>query len=97
MPYKIPSGPYPRWISPFSRTGFLLFQELSNKFEYYSGALDYMRKAYFAHEPGEDSFKGFLKQIEGWMKLNVSENEGLPYLYGCTHPKAVLLFRALRG
>ena len=56
------------------RTGFLLFQELSNKFEYYSGALDYMRKAYFAHEPGKDPFKGFLKQIEGWMKLNVSEN-----------------------
>ncbi len=56
------------------RTGFLLFQELSNQFEYYSGALDYMRKAYFAHEPGEDPFKGFLKQIEGWMKLNVSEN-----------------------
>ncbi len=56
------------------RTGFLLYQELSNKFEYYSGALDYMRKAYFAAEPGKDPFKGFLKQIEGWMKVNITEN-----------------------
>lgn len=56
------------------RTGFLLFQELSKKFEYYSGALDYMRKAYFAPEPGEDPFAGFLKKIEGWMKVNLTEN-----------------------
>lgn len=56
------------------RTGFILFQELSKKFEYYSGALDYMRKAYFAPEPGEDPFAGFLNQIEGWMKVNLTEN-----------------------
>lgn len=56
------------------RTGFILFQELSKKFEYYSGALDYMRKAYFAPEPGEDPFAGFLKQVEGWMKVNLAEN-----------------------
>lgn len=56
------------------RTGFLLFQELSKKFEYYSGALDYMRKAYFAPEPGEDPFAGFLKKVEGWMKVNLTEN-----------------------
>ena len=56
------------------RTGFLLYQELSEKFEYYSGALDYMRKAYFAAEPGKEPFAGFLKQIEGWMKVNISEN-----------------------
>lgn len=56
------------------RTGFILFQELSKKFEYYSGALDYMRKAYFAPEPGEDPFAGFLKQIEGWIKINLKEN-----------------------
>ncbi|MBI2988352.1 MAG: hypothetical protein HYY45_16415 [Deltaproteobacteria bacterium] len=56
------------------RTGFILFQELSKKFEYYSGALDYMRKAYFAPEPGEDPFAGFLKQVEGWIKVNVKEN-----------------------
>ncbi len=56
------------------RTGFILFQELSKKFEYYSGALDYTRKAYFAPEPGEDPFAGFLRQVEGWIKVNVTEN-----------------------
>ncbi|MDP6559341.1 MAG: hypothetical protein QF619_04340 [Candidatus Binatia bacterium] len=56
------------------RTGFLLFQELSNKFEYYSGALDYVRKAYFAPKPGKDPFAGFWKQVEGWRKVNVTEN-----------------------
>jgi hypothetical protein len=56
------------------RTGFILFQELSKKFEYYSGALDYTRKAYFATEPGEDPFAGFLRQVEGWMKVNLTEN-----------------------
>ncbi|NIO09633.1 MAG: hypothetical protein GTO40_17165 [Deltaproteobacteria bacterium] len=56
------------------RTGFLLYQELSKKFEYFSGALDYMRKAYFVPEPGKDPFAGFLKQIEGWMRVNVTEN-----------------------
>lgn len=56
------------------RTGFLLFQELSQKFEYFSGALDYMQKAYFTPESGRDPFAGFLKRIEGWMKVNVTEN-----------------------
>jgi hypothetical protein len=56
------------------RTGFILFQELSNKFEYYSGALDYMRKAYFAPEPGEDPFAGWLKKVEGWITTNLTEN-----------------------
>lgn len=56
------------------RTGFILFQELSNKFEYYSGALDYTRKAYFAPQPGEDPFAGFLRQVDGWMKVNITEN-----------------------
>jgi hypothetical protein len=51
------------------RTGSVLFQELSKKFEYYSGALDYTRKAYFAAEPGQDPFAGFLRQIEGWAKV----------------------------
>src|SRR5512142_3227293 len=49
------------------RTGFALYQELSRKFEYYSGALDFTRKAYFAAEPGEDPFAGFLRQVEGWI------------------------------
>jgi hypothetical protein len=56
------------------RTGFILFQELSKKFEYYSGALDFTRKAYFAPEPGEDPFAGFLRQVEGWLKGNLTEN-----------------------
>jgi hypothetical protein len=56
------------------RTGFILFQELSKKFEDYSGALDYTRKAYFAAEPGEDPFAGFLRQVQGWMKVNLTEN-----------------------
>ncbi len=56
------------------RTGFILFQELSKKFEYYSGALDYARKAYFATEPGEDPFAGFLRQVEGWAKVNIMPN-----------------------
>lgn len=55
-------------------TGFLLFQELSKNFEYYSGALDYMRKAYFAASPGEDPFGQFLRQVEGWMKTSLSDN-----------------------
>lgn len=55
-------------------TGFLLFQELSKNFEYYSGALDYMRKAYFASASGEDPFGHFLRQVEGWMKVNLSDN-----------------------
>jgi len=56
------------------RNGFILFQELSKKFEYYSGALDYTRKAYFAADPGEDPFAGFLRQIEGWAKVNIRPN-----------------------
>jgi len=56
------------------RTGYFLFQELANKFEYYSGALDYLRKACFATAPSEDPFAGFLRQIEGWMKVNLTEN-----------------------
>lgn len=56
------------------RTGYLLYQELSKRFEYYSGALDYTRKAYFSTAPGEDPFAGFVRQIEGWMKVNTTEN-----------------------
>jgi hypothetical protein len=56
------------------RTGYFLYQELSKKFEYYSGALDYTRKAYFASAPGEDPFAGFMRQVEGWIKVNITEN-----------------------
>ena len=56
------------------RTGYLLYQELSKKFEYYSGALDYTRKAYFSTAPGEDPFAGFVRQVEGWIKVNTTDN-----------------------
>jgi hypothetical protein len=56
------------------RTGFLLFQDLSKNFEYYSGALDYMRKAYFAPQPADSPFAAFLKQVEGWITSGLSDN-----------------------
>jgi hypothetical protein len=56
------------------RPGFLVFEELSNGFEGYSGALDYMRKCFFAAAPGQNPFAGFLKQIEGWVHSRFSDN-----------------------
>ncbi len=56
------------------RPGFLIFEELSKGFEAYSGALDFMRKCYFAPAPNEDPFAGFFRQIEGWVRHNLSEN-----------------------
>jgi len=56
------------------RPGFLMFEELSKGFENYAGALDFMRKCYFATSSSEDPFAGFLKQIEGWMRTGLSDN-----------------------
>jgi hypothetical protein len=56
------------------RTGFLMFQELSKKFEYYSGALDYMRKAHFAPSPKADPFADFLRQVDRWVRVGISSN-----------------------
>jgi hypothetical protein len=57
------------------RHGFLFFQQLSKNFEYYSGALDYMRKAYFAPQRGgESAFATFLRQVEGWITTGLSDN-----------------------
>ena len=57
------------------RTGFVFFQQLSRNFEFYSGALDYMRKAYFAPQPGGDSsFATFLRQVQGWITSGLSDN-----------------------
>ncbi len=56
------------------RTGFLFFQQLSKNFEYYSGALDYMRKAYFTPTAGASPFAEFLRQVEGWITTGLSEN-----------------------
>jgi hypothetical protein len=56
------------------RTGFLMFQQLSTNFEYYSGALDYMRKAYFAPQPSQSPFDQFLHEVEGWIATGLSSN-----------------------
>ncbi len=56
------------------RPGFRLFEELGRGFEAYSGALDFMRKCYFAAAPNEDPFAGFFRQIEGWVRHRLSEN-----------------------
>lgn len=54
--------------------GFLMFEELSRRFEHYSGALDFMRKCYFQPAPGDDPFDGFYRQIAGWMRHGISRN-----------------------
>ncbi len=56
------------------RPGFLVFEELGKGFEHYSGALDYMRKCCFHAAANQDPFAGFFEQIEGWVRLNLSEN-----------------------
>ncbi|MBI4517011.1 MAG: hypothetical protein HY699_14480 [Deltaproteobacteria bacterium] len=56
------------------RSGFLLFQDLSRNFEFYSGALDYLRKAYFVPSPGTDPFADFLKHVDGWVRRGISAN-----------------------
>ena len=57
------------------RTGFLFFQQLSKNFEYYSGALDYMRQAYFTPSAqGTSPFAEFLRQVEGWITSGLSDN-----------------------
>lgn len=56
------------------KTGFMLFQELSNNFEYYDGAVDYMRKAPFGPGQGNNRFGQFLSQMEGWVKTHLSDN-----------------------
>jgi hypothetical protein len=56
------------------RTGFLLFEQLAKNFEDYSGALDYMRKAYFTPQPGQSPFSEFLQRVEGWITRGLSDN-----------------------
>ncbi len=79
LDYYLAEGRRSYWaVSEFDlslyRTGFLLFQELSKKFEFYAGALDYLRKAYFTPAPGEDPFADFLRQLEGWRRHGLSDN-----------------------
>ena len=56
------------------RTGFFLFEELATNFEHYSGALDYMRKAYFTPQPGQSPVTEFLRRVEGWVTRGLSDN-----------------------
>jgi len=56
------------------RPQFLVFEELSKRFEHYSGALDYMRKCFFAPAAKEEPFCGFFKQIEGWVRVTLTDN-----------------------
>ncbi|HEX4209521.1 MAG TPA: hypothetical protein VHY56_03945 [Candidatus Binataceae bacterium] len=58
----------------FSKPDHLMFEELSKGFEHYSGALDFMRKCYFAPAPGEDPFAGFYRQVHGWVRDGLSNN-----------------------
>lgn len=80
LSYYMEEGQRSYWaVSEFDlslyRTGFLFFQQLSRNFEFYSGALDYMRKAYFAPQSGAESpFATFLRQVEGWITDGLSDN-----------------------
>lgn len=56
------------------RASVTLFQELSRKFEFYSGALDYVRKAYFAPSVGTDPFADFLRQVDAHLRTGISSN-----------------------
>jgi hypothetical protein len=44
--------------------GEMLFRELSYHFEFYTGALNFMKKTYFAKEVTNDPFENFLKHLE---------------------------------
>ncbi len=46
----------------------IMFTKLSNEFEFYSGALDYMRKVYFDKGTSGDQFSDFVSQIQRWIK-----------------------------
>ncbi len=56
------------------RAGFLLFEDLSQNFERYSSALDYVRKAYFASSPGAHPFAEFLRQVDSQVRAGLSTN-----------------------
>ena len=79
LDYYLQEGSRSYWaVSEFDlsqyRAGFLFFQQLSKRFEHYSGALDYMRKAYFAPGANQNTFAAFLKQVEGWITSGLSDN-----------------------
>jgi len=50
------------------RRNSFIFKELSSEFEFYSGALDYMKKVYFYSGSPEDPFTDFITQIKEGVK-----------------------------
>jgi hypothetical protein len=56
------------------RPGFLLFEELSKRFETYADALDYTRKCFFAAAPGAAQFAGTFRQLEALVRSGFSSN-----------------------
>ena len=48
-----------------TRRDRMLYEELSARFEHYSGALDYLRKVRFPGLSGPDPIGAFLREIEG--------------------------------
>ncbi|MCI0453460.1 MAG: hypothetical protein L0Y68_00515 [Candidatus Dadabacteria bacterium] len=46
----------------------IMFSKLSSEFEFYSGALDYMRKVYFQSGTSGDTFSDFVSQISKVIK-----------------------------
>jgi len=51
-----------------------MFEELSKGFENYSGALDYMRKCYFAPGAQRRSVRGLPAANSGWVRYGTSDN-----------------------
>lgn len=56
------------------RSRYFVFEELANRFELYSGALDYLRKAGFTPAEQENVFAGFTRHIDGWIRVGISRN-----------------------
>jgi hypothetical protein len=47
--------------------GSRLFSELSRDFEFYVGALNYMKKTFFRDHGGDDPFLDFEHQVRGFV------------------------------
>jgi hypothetical protein len=63
-----------RLDSAVYRPGYMIFEELSERFENYAGALDFMRKCHFAPAAGSSPVAGFLREIDGLIRTRYSGN-----------------------
>jgi hypothetical protein len=59
-PFKTYESKSPRWLE----TPAYLFLELARRFEFYAGAIHYMRKAFFKEGRSVDPFTDFIGQLE---------------------------------